>query len=80
MLTAKVKITEVEVKKALNEVWLARLDKNVNYAVNYARAGILMSGKELKTQCLYVLNNIQYWRGETAKEVRGILKRFVGGK
>jgi len=80
MLTAKVKVTEVEVKKALNEVWLARLDKNVNYAVNYARAGILLSGEELKTQCLYILNNIHFWKGNTAVEVRGILKRFVGGK
>ena len=51
--------------------------KALNYAVNYARAGLAMTGHELKVQCLYVLNNIAHWRGETAKEVRNILKEFT---
>ena len=45
------------------------------YAKSYARAGLsLDSIGARQTQCLCILNNIQYWRGEDAKTVRGILK------
>lgn len=47
----------------------------LNYAVNYAKAGISMvCSDEIRVQALYILNNIQYWRGEDAKETREILK------
>jgi len=36
----------------------------LNYAVNYAAAGLNMApgSHEFKVQCLYVLNNIMNWR------------------
>ena len=52
--------------------------KALNYAVNYARQGLEMSGiSNARVQALYILNNIIYWRGPIAKESRGILKNFV---
>ena len=50
---------------------------SLNYAVNYCKYALEMSGEELRTQCLYILNNIQRWRGEGNKEVRMILKDFT---
>lgn len=47
----------------------------VNYAVNYAQAGLRMSNPdEIRVQSLYILNNITHWRGDEAKAVRNILK------
>ena len=53
--------------------------KNANdpYAKAYATAGLAMAGKELKVQVLYVLSNLQYWRGSQAKEVKKKLKEYV---
>ena len=52
--------------------------KALNYAVNYARQGLEMSGiLSARVQALYILNNIRYWRGPIAKESRNILKNFV---
>jgi hypothetical protein len=52
----------------------------VNYAVNYAYAGIYRIPKEdayaRKVQALYILGNITRWRGDKAKEVRAFLKAF----
>jgi hypothetical protein len=54
--------------------------KQVNYAVNYAKAGLLMSHPEaIKMQALYIVNNISSWRGDTAKAVREELKRIGKG-
>jgi len=55
--------------------------KALNYCVNYAQTGIHLAGArdehECKVQCLYILNNMQYWRGELAKTVRRNLKRLA---
>ncbi len=71
---------ENEVHKALQTIVDHRSEKAVNWAVNYARAGLSMSGRELHTQVLYILGNIQHWRGLAAKEVRNTLKAYVGIK
>ena len=53
----------------------------VNYAVNYAKAGKRMVlSHEIKVQALYILNNITNWRGPNAKEVRAALKKVGGVK
>lgn len=62
-------------KKAFWAIIDNKHEKALNYAVNYAYAGLNMSGKELDVQVLYVLNNISKWRGELAKEVRVALKQ-----
>lgn len=49
------------------------------YAQAYAKAGLELwyqdaDRETIKVQCLYILNNIQHWRGPIAKEVRQTLK------
>ncbi len=45
--------------------------KSLNYCANYARVALTDLNK---TQLLYVLTNMQHWRGPQAKAVRSILK------
>ena len=47
----------------------------MSYAQEYAKAGIGMQGKMLKVQILYVLCNLNGWRGEEAREVKKALKK-----
>ena len=68
---------EAEVKKALRKLLLNKNQKVLNYAISYAELGCYMTGDSLRVQVLYVLNNMQYWRGDTAKEVRVTLKAFI---
>uniref|UniRef100_A0A6H2A6A0 Uncharacterized protein n=2 Tax=viral metagenome TaxID=1070528 RepID=A0A6H2A6A0_9ZZZZ len=68
---------ELKVHNSLRLIIANKDQKALNYAVNYARAGLSMTGEELRVQCLYVLNNITHWRGEVAKEVRGVLKEYT---
>jgi hypothetical protein len=51
----------------------------LNYAVNYARSALYMNGRELQVQLLYVLNNLQHWRGPVAKQVRETLRAATRG-
>ena len=49
--------------------------KTLNYAVNYAKYGLTITDEyEAKIQALYILNNMQYWRGDLAKKTRQMLK------
>lgn len=54
------------------------------YAKAYARAALLhpitgepMRGVELRTQVLYVLSNLTYWRGENARRIKMTLKKHT---
>ncbi|MBU2685854.1 MAG: hypothetical protein KKF27_21645 [Gammaproteobacteria bacterium] len=49
-------------------------DTSLNYAVNYCKAALDMTGHKLDVQILYILNNIQKWRHPLAKEVRAALR------
>ena len=69
--------SESTVREALRTIVDNRHAKSLNYAINYAQAGITMTGEELRVQCLYVLNNMSHWRGEVAKAVRMTLKTFT---
>ena len=52
--------------------------KAVNWAVNYAKYGLTVTNEEeAKVQALYILSNIQHWRGEVAKDARALLKAFT---
>ena len=44
-------------------------------ALNHPYSGGEMKNEELKVQLLYVLNNLQYWKGDRAKEVKAILRK-----
>jgi len=72
--------SEAEVKRALQGILVNRDARAVNWAVNYAREGLDLEGKDLRVQCLYILNNITRWRGDTATWVRRTLKAFAGVK
>ena len=74
------KVSEKEVKESLQCVVDNKTAKALNYAVNYAREGLLLNGESLRIQCLYVLENIKAWRGEDAKQVRQTLKAFTKQK
>lgn len=52
--------------------------KALDYAVGYARAGLHLSTTEaIRTQSLYILNNITHWRGAEATKVRTTLKTIT---
>lgn len=70
---------EKTIRENLQEIVdAAGTTKALNYAVAYAKAGLRMSGEELRVQVLYILGNITHWRGEQAKRIRQNLKAFVG--
>lgn len=56
-----------------------RNEKALNWAVEYARAGLGMTGADARVQSLYILNNMSRWRGDTAKQVRESLKAISKG-
>lgn len=50
----------------------------LNYAVGYLQAGLMMRHPEAcQVQCLYILENIKYWRGRTSQRVRPIFKHLA---
>lgn len=71
------KPTEEEVDDVLWMIIEHKGDKGLDYAIDYAKHGVGLSGKELKIQCMYILNNIIHWRKNGHKEVRSVLKRFI---
>lgn len=49
------------------------------YAKSYAAAGLgpeIQNEDYKRVQCLYILNNTNQWRGETARHVKANLKRL----
>lgn len=54
--------------------------KALDYAVDYARVGLRMTGEDLRVQCLYVVTNITGWRGDQAKRIRKNLHDFIARK
>ncbi len=49
-------------------------EPSLNYAVEYAKYGLICPQEEVRIQALYTVGNISRWRGELAKEVRAALK------
>ncbi len=74
--------SEQEVKESIKEILAdyGAYSTTLNYAVNYCRAAMNLSGEALKVQCLYVLNNIPYWRGNGNRRIRQTLKDFIKGE
>ncbi len=65
------------IKEALQKIIDHQEEPSLNWAVNYAKAGLTMEGEELRVQLLYVSSNISRWRGDLAKEVRATIKEFL---
>lgn len=78
-MAKEAKVAQYSYDECLSLIIKNRNEKALNYAVNYARAGQGMTGQEAKVQCLYILNNMTAWRGETAKAVRESLKLHSKG-
>ena len=73
---------ELNAQKAIQAV-LSNSDKpTLNYAVAYAQAAQHMTGEALRVQCMYILSNTAYWRGEEARATKKVMKAFIdeGGK
>lgn len=45
--------------------------------IAHEKTGKMMVGEEMRVQILYVLSNLQYWKGNRAKEVKKVLKEAV---
>jgi len=71
--------TEEKVHRALRAVVRNSNAKALNYAINYAKAGLHMTGETLRIKCIYVLGNMTHWRGEEATAVRKTLKKYTKG-
>jgi len=46
-------------------------------ALAHKKTGAMMIGEELKVQILYILSNVQIWRGPRAREVKEVLRKAV---
>ena len=59
----------------------ARINATNHYAQQYIRsvddAIALDCNQGLQVQLMYILNNLQGWRGETARQAKAIMKAFV---
>lgn len=67
-----------EFHSACQSILYERALPALNYAVGYALAGLSMTDpSEVQVQCLYILNNITHWRGETAKRCRETFKQLA---
>lgn len=75
----KMKSVEEQVKNVIHKILEDEKSykTSLNWAVNYCRHALSLSGEELRVQCLYILNNIQHWRHPSAKDVRATLKAFT---
>lgn len=73
---------ETEVKRAIEVILSDKkaFTTSLNWAISYCRAAREMSGKTLKGQCLYILNNITHWRHPAAKDVRNVLRSYSEGR
>lgn len=72
-------ITEAEVKSHIQTILddTKSYSTSLNYAVNYCRAAMTMTGHELKIQVLYILSNITHWRNPKAAATRAVIKEFI---
>lgn len=67
-----------EIKDALESVIDNSTGSCASYAVSYAQAAFdhEMEGEALRVQLLYVLCNLDHWRGEEARRVKTVLRTY----
>lgn len=71
------KVIEAEIHNLFNIVLLQTAKGYMRYAHTYAKAGLELKGKALKVQVLYVLSNLQGWRGDVARGTKAQLKKLM---
>lgn len=70
-------VTIEQVHRALQRIIDNRERVVLNFAINYAIAGMAIKNPyELRVQVLYVLYNINNWRGAEARSVKRELRQF----
>lgn len=72
-------ISEAKVKKDI-QVMLACVpehDRYLEFAVKHCRAALKLSGKALRTQCIYILNTSLGWIHPKATDIRAVLQEFT---
>lgn len=74
-------MTNEETKELYDAITLAKKECPDIYAQSYleaiTEAGVLYGQNGVRTQLLHCLNNMQYWRGESARKVKGIFKKVI---
>lgn len=76
----KIVISESDVRTVLAHILLIENEVGfIHEAKAYAETALVrdMTGEELRVQILYVLNNLSYWRGESARLAKKILKQYL---
>ena len=69
----------IEFKAICDKIIKIKTKKNslVNYAKTYAEAGLSLNSYEsVFAQILYIRSNLQYWRGQEARETKESLKQI----
>jgi len=66
-----------EFHAACREVVVCRGNPALDYAIDYAQAGLAMTdADECRVQCLYLCENITKWRGPIAEGARKAFHRL----
>ena len=68
-----IQVAKKECKNGYAQTYLNAIPKAIEYSNGEAV-------KALRVQLLYALNNMKYWRGERAREVKRILKEYANRK
>jgi hypothetical protein len=69
-----IRIAKRECKDGYAQTYLKAIPNAIEFG-----AGVMENGSihAFKVQILYALSNMRSWRGETAKQVKAVLKKFA---
>jgi len=72
----------IKLEEALEKIVENQDEPALDYCVRYAMHALKMvrnkdSYEDVRHQILYVMSNLDDWRGDTAKEVRAVIKEFI---
>lgn len=75
------KFTDTDMQSLVSAIVTAKSECKDPYAQAYLDAidqSMCYYGNDgLKTQLLYILNNMQYWRGDAARQVKKVFKDSI---
>jgi hypothetical protein len=71
----------IDMTELYNAVAVAKKECTDSYALAYLDAidtsGTYYGHEGIRTQLLYILNNMHYWRGATARETKAVFKKYI---
>lgn len=71
------KVTSEDVYDVCRRILAEPKYRSMELAHAYARVGLQLSGKSLRTHILYLLANLTNWKGTTASECKKVLGEFI---